>query len=448
MSTGIGRLCLPVVALLLVATTLAGCGSSRSASSQSPVHKLSASSTTTSAAGHGTPANLAPQRSLALGVGGCPAAWAAEPLLPCKNIPSVFSPDPSSGTSSGMSASVRAQRFAQPTGCTHAVLETLIVGDSTTKADSQGAILASAAVTCPSAVDALRGFEKLTASTKKEISNTVPDPHVATVGQSSIVFFSATSHHDTGVGVAVANSTILFVEVSASTTLPVSADHELTLPNAVVSFLQDQYRKLLQVGTVRLPLPSPNLAASEALSPGVGGCPQAWLSAPLLPCKDIPRVFSPDPSAGDTGNGSRNTQALSSGNKYGCTGAASEIFVTGTSAKQAALQGAILVSEDFSCPSAANADSAMRGTFASLGVTADPSAPHLGDLSEVGTSTTSGQDKAGVTVVSGTSVASIAVLAAPSLPSKVLRSLVSPNAIASFARDQLAQLHRAGGVAP
>ena len=431
-----------VVALALAATALAACGSSHPVAGKSSSGSVSSQSPTTSTAGHGEPANLAPVRSLPLGAGGCPAAWGAEPLLPCNDIPSAFTPDPSLGTTSGLSASGRARRFAQHIGCTQAVLETLIVGSSTDKANSQGANLASAAVGCPSSAAALRGLEDFVAAAKD--GNAVLDPHAPRVGQDSAAFFSATSHHDTGYGVVVSGSTVLYVEVSASTALPIDVVHELTLPNAVVGFARDQYHKLLQVGPVRLPLPAPDLAAPGALSAGVGGCPQAWLSAPLLPCKDIPHAFSPDPSAGDSASASRNAQALQTASKYGCTGAASETFVIGASTAQAASQGAILVSEEFSCPSAADADSAMQGTFASLGVPADPGAPRIGDRSELGTSTASGQANAGVAVVSGTSVAIIGIRAASALPSRTLQVLVSPSATAGFARDQLAQLRKAG----
>ena len=435
-----------VVALALAATALAGCGSSHPVAGKSSSGGAGSQGPTTSTAGHGEPANLAPVRSLPLGAGGCPAAWAAEPLLPCNDIPSAFSPDPSAGTTSGLSASGRARRFAQQAGCTQAVLETLILGSSTNKANSQGASLASAAVGCPSSVAALRGLEHFVASAKD--GNAFLDPHAQRVGQDSAALFSATSHHDTGYGVVVSGSTILYVEVSASTALPIDVVHELTLPNAIVGFARHQYDKFLQVGSVRLPLPAPDLAAPGALSAGVWGCPRAWLSAPLLPCKDIPHAFSPDPSAGDSASASRNTQALQTAGKYGCSGAASETFVIGVSTAEAASQGAILVSEEFSCPSVADADSAMQGTFASLGVPADPGAPRIGDRSELGTSTPSGHVDGGVAVVSGTSVAVIGIRAASVLPSLALQVLVSPNAIAGFARDQLAQFGQAGTATP
>lgn len=233
------------MAAVLVAATLAGCGSGRTATSKS-----TALNHVPAPAGRGRPANQVPSRnpSLVLGVGGCPGAWATEPLLPCRYVPRGFGPDPSFGDSSGQSLNAQTRHEAAHVGCDSGVAEAFIWGTSTGQASSNGAILVSAAISCPTmtATDAALSAEL--ATSKTTLSNPSVDASAPTIGERSDVILSYGTKHDDATVVAAYRTSLILVAVQASVTMPVSEIHALSSPAAVVSFARDQLRQLQRVG--------------------------------------------------------------------------------------------------------------------------------------------------------------------------------------------------------
>ncbi len=235
------------MAAVVAAATLAGCGSGRTATSES-----TAPTSVSTPAGRGRPANLAPNRnpSLPLGARGCPGAWATEPLLACGDVPKGLSADPGFGDSSGQSLNASTRYEATKLGCTSGVAEAFIWGGSSGQA-SNGAILVSGAISCPtvSAADGALSTELTTS--KATLSNPTVDASAPTVGERSDVILSYGTKHDDASVFAVYRTSLILVDVQASVTMPIAEIHALASPAAIVSFARDQLRQLQRVGPLR-----------------------------------------------------------------------------------------------------------------------------------------------------------------------------------------------------
>lgn len=230
------RLACRVATVLLVAASLTGCGSNRSADVGSSPAPSGASRTTT---GNriGTPANLAPPRSEPPRTGACSATSPAEPLLPCGDVPPGLLPDPR------LSASSCQVVAASTTDCVRAVSEGFEAGPE----GSPQAVLVSTALSLysESAAEAAvisigHGISGLQASSA--------DPAAPPASPTQVVALLTWRRHVGAIGLQVIGNTLLEVYMREIKTLPSALKSELTAPDLIVRLVNDQVRQLQRVG--------------------------------------------------------------------------------------------------------------------------------------------------------------------------------------------------------
>jgi hypothetical protein len=252
--------------------------------------------------------------------------------------------------------------------------------------------------------------------------------------------------HDSVSLQARSGTSLLMVVVAAARVLPPSLIHELVSPAAVVAFGGDQLGRLDLVGPAHSP-PLPELQGMAGT--GVAGCPRAWAHEPLLPCRDVPGAFSPDPSTGlSTAQSASGTLGAGYvGNAvagFGCGSGEAEGFLLGSSYQQVASAGALILSLAFSCPSAVTADKAANSVFAAAKVSFHRTPPVLGDRVEIGTSLTPPSGSVVAIAVVGTTLVVIEDASGSSLPVADAERVTAVGAAEGFLKDQLRQLERTG----
>ncbi|MDA8061046.1 MAG: hypothetical protein M0T80_01215 [Actinomycetota bacterium] len=379
--------------------------------------------------------------------------------MPCSAVPKIFIPDPGFGLLAS----------SPPTyGCSNADVEFFIMGASTSQARSAGALLESEAMSCPSLSAANSAYAQLLSSSTNSGSSGGPGSGIDTaaphLGDRSAVILSPGVSHDAGSVQVRSGTSLVTTMVIVATDLGENLPQELSSPALLVALGSAQLRQLDRVGPARSSPPPPELAGMNRL--GVQGCPSEWSSEAVLPCADVPRAFSVDPTTGvstaSSGSGAP-TEGLGAlagaAQDAGCENISADGFLLGSSILQLSSshsEGAIILSMAASCSSVADADNAFNGIVhasepssgnGSSGSAASgplPDVPRIGGRSIVlaGSSPGVGTRALEAVVVSGTSVLTVLVGAGYGLPAKDLAILNSVTELVRLARDQLRQLER------